>query len=36
MRSRTFTTFYDLHDITGGVNAANVFGMGRVHAAIKD
>lgn len=31
-----FITFYYLHNVTAGVNAANMFGMGRVHTAFED
>lgn len=32
----SFITFYDLRDITVGVNAADMFGMGRVDATVED
>lgn len=34
--TQSLITFYDLHDITVGVNAADVFGMGRVDATVED
>lgn len=36
VQTQSLITFYDFHDVTVGVNAADVFGVGGVDATVED
>lgn len=36
VQTQSLITFYDLHDVTVGVDASDVFGMGGVDATVED
>lgn len=36
VQTESLITFYDLHDVTVGIDAADVFGMGGVDATVED